>query len=185
MTKTTASWQDIKQELKDFSSACLLAVIADLYKLNKTNQNFLHARFVRSADVLLPYKTAICRAVCPTLERDQDLRLSEGRKAIRDYKKALGDAEGLLELMVYYVECGNDFTLRYGDIDEPFYASVESVFDDAVKLLLAERSTALYDAFAPRLQTVVKESDCIGWGYHDAMKDMFGELEAGFAAEIA
>ena len=182
MTKSAASWQDIKRELKDFSSAGLLAIIADLYKLNKTNQNFLRTRFLRSADALLPYKAAIRKAVCPDPGRNQRLRLAEGRQAIRDYKKALGDAEGLLELMVHFVECGNEFTRAYGDIDEPFYISVETVFENAVRLLLAEKNTALYDAFTPRLQAVVDMSDCVGWGYHESLERIFEEFEEAVAA---
>ena len=182
MIKNASSWQDIKKTIKEFDNASLLQIIADLYKLNKNNQHFLHARFAQSTDMLLPYKAIIRRAVCPEVERNQDLRLSDGRRAIRDYKKASGNAEGLLELMVYYVECGNEFTLSYGDIDESFYYSVESVFDDAVKLLITtSNNNELFDKFMPRLRTVVQRASGMGWGYYDAMAEMLSELKSAFA----
>lgn len=57
------------------------------------------------------------------------MSLSTGKAAISAYKKTINDTEGLLELMVFYVECGNKFTVDYGDIDEQCYYSIETMFE--------------------------------------------------------
>ena len=36
--------------------------------------------------------------------------------------------------MLHYVDQGVNFTGQYGDIDEPFYNSMEKMFKDALKL---------------------------------------------------
>jgi hypothetical protein len=36
---------------------------------------------------------------------------------VTEYRKAAGDPDGMLELMIYYVECGTACTADYGDID--------------------------------------------------------------------
>jgi len=38
--------------------------------------------------------------------------------------------------MLCYVEYGKEFTNMYGDIDEVFYYSIESMFSDSIWLIL-------------------------------------------------
>jgi hypothetical protein len=66
-------------------------------------------------------------------------------------KKAINDPVGTLDLMVYYVECGTQFTVDCGDIDEAFYASLESMFTQVVKRLQHSDQDTI-DRFLPRLQ---------------------------------
>jgi hypothetical protein len=57
------------------------------------------------------------------------------RKAITDYRRATKDIPGTLNLMLTYVEQGTRFTSEYGDFEESFYNSMESVFSEATKLV--------------------------------------------------
>lgn len=70
-----------------------------------------------------------------------------------------------------------EFTNQYGDIDERFYNSVESVLDELAALL---RGTArqCYPQFSARLARLEQESDGIGWGFHDFIADVVCQLEA-------
>jgi hypothetical protein len=52
--------------------------------------------------------------------------LKDAKKVLSEYKKATGNKIAIIDLMVHYVECGNDFTL---DLDGPYYTSIESVFE--------------------------------------------------------
>jgi hypothetical protein len=56
----------------------------------------------------------------------QDIGRSED--AIDRYSKAIDDVKGGTELMIFFVECGNNFTLGYGDIDDDFYDSVLLIY---------------------------------------------------------
>src|SRR4030095_10078888 len=123
-----ASWKDIKTVLSQQSMPELLQLIKDLYALRPEVKDFLHARFLTSERTLAPYKNTIQQSLSPDVIHGEDIELSRGRKAISAYKKATNDPRGTLELMVYYVECGTQFTVDYGDIDEAFYASLESMF---------------------------------------------------------
>jgi hypothetical protein len=180
MTKSRLTWKDIKSELKELTPDDFLGVLADLYDLDEDNRRFLHARYARSDESLKSYKDIIRKAVCPTLDKGQDLKLSAGRKAISDYRKAVGHPKDMLELMVYYVECGNEFTLTYGDIDEPFYNSLVSMFNDIVSRLMKAQDEYLLHLFLPRLQNVVRKANDIGWGYYDAIADLLADLEKSF-----
>ena len=67
---------------------------------------------------------------------------------------ATNDSIGTLELMVHYLEQGNQFTVDYGDIDEPFYAGLESMFDRILNALDKESANS-QKRFVPRLEAVV------------------------------
>ena len=88
---------DLKRQLVDLDRPALLGLIQYLYAASKNKQVFLHARFALSEDVLKPYKATIDRWVCPDVMRNQDISVAKAKKAISDYKKAIGRPEGRAE----------------------------------------------------------------------------------------
>ena len=102
--KKTASWSDLKAHLVGMEKDQLLALVKDLYGASKETQQFLHARYaVGGSDVLEPYKATITQWINPGDVR-KPLSVSKAKKAITDYKKAVGDPQGLAELGVFYCE---------------------------------------------------------------------------------
>lgn len=96
---------------------------------------------------------------------------------ISDYLRETGDADGALELRLHYVEMGTRYTNKYGDIDERFYISMETAFGDVIDELNRRRDAKLMARFRPRLEKLVRDTEDIGWGYHDGLCDMMEELE--------
>ena len=154
----------------------LLQLIKDLYDLRSEVKDFLHALLLTSEQTLVPYKHTIQQSLSPDVIHGETLALSHGRKAISDYQKATKDPIDTLDLMTYYVECGTQFTVDYGDIDEAFYASLESMFTQVVTRLQHSDQDTI-DRFLPRLTGVVRQARGIGWGYYDAIADT---LEGAF-----
>jgi hypothetical protein len=184
MSKAKVSWKDVKPKLSGFSSTQLLGLVQDLYRLNPENASFMHARFL-SDDTkqvsLAPYMTRIQRAISPKEPWKQDVKLAEGRKAISEFKKANGNIRDTLTLMIYYVKCGNDLTLEFGDIDEGFYDSLCSMFSSAVQTLLKQQNQELFAEFLPSLEGEFQRVDGrIGWGYPDELSDCLSELKDAF-----
>ena len=105
--KTTPSWSDVKTQLADFDRAGLLGLVQDLYAASKDNKAFLHARFGLGDDPLEPYKTIITQWINPSDYR-KPMSVAKAKKAISDYKKALGQPEGLAELSVFYCDVAAD-----------------------------------------------------------------------------
>lgn len=98
---TNPSWNDVKGSLAGLDRAGLTGLIQDLYAASKDNQAFLHARFSLSDDVLKPYKIAIDRWLWPDVFKNQFTSVAKAKKAISDYKKAIGQPAGFAELMVF------------------------------------------------------------------------------------
>ena len=94
--KNTITWSDVKVRLADFDRDGLLKLVQDLYAGSKDNQSFMHARFGLGGDVLAPYKASIRRWLWPDMLKNQDSSVAKAKKAIADYRKAVGQAEGLV-----------------------------------------------------------------------------------------
>ena len=185
MKSTRTTWKDVKPKLSAFSSSQLLGLVQDLYRLNTENAAFIDARFLSNdngLDRLAPYESRIRAALHPKQPWKQGVKLAEGRKAISEFKKANGNTRDLLTLMVYYVKCGNDFTLEFGDIDEGFYGSLCSMFLSIVNILLKKDDTDLFADFLPLLEAEFSRVDGqIGWGYPDELSDHLMDLKDAFA----
>lgn len=183
MSTKKTTWRDVKSLLQGWEKDRLIGLIQDLHKLSAENADFLNARLLGTDTVqsLAPYKKRIKQAISPAQPWKQDVQLREGRKAISDYKKASGDVRGALSLMVYYIQCGNDFTLEFGDIDETFYNSLCSMLDQVKKQLIAGNDPKLAGEFIPVLEYEFQRIDGqMGWGYPDEFGDQVAELRKRF-----
>jgi hypothetical protein len=175
MSTKKPSWSQVKAILVVQEPKELLKLIGDLYRLSKDDRVFIESRFLAGEDALAHYKQVIADALYPDVYKNKPIRLSVGKKAISDYRKATGDDLDVLELMVHYLEQGNDFTAEYGDIDEQFYTSLESMLDRILELL-ADQNAEVLDQYVPRLEQVVLRASGIGWGYHDYISDRLEEF---------
>jgi hypothetical protein len=127
----------------------------DLYDASPDNRDFLLARFQAEEDIgaaLEKYRHKIVEQFFPA-RGDGKLKLAEARKAIRDYRKATGNLTGTIDLMLTYVENGTEFTHEFGDINESFYNSLESVLNEMAQLLMRE-GKELYPRFRERIRAV-------------------------------
>ncbi len=177
MSAKKPSWSQVKAILAQQEPKEVLKLVGDLYRLSKDNRVFIESRFLAGEDALEHYKQVIAQAVYPDIERGKPIRLSVGKKAISDYRKATGDDLGVLELMVHYLEQGNDFTAEYGDIDAQFYTSLESMLDQILELL-TDQNMHVKNQYVPRLEQVVSRAKGIGWGYYDYISDRLEEFLA-------
>lgn len=98
--------------------------------------------------------------------------MAASSRTINALKKNGGTPSEIADLMLFYVECGTQFTCSYGDIDEDFYTELENAFEDLLIFLKENKETNLLDTYKYRINALVKEADdCVGWGYPDQLKD--------------
>lgn len=179
-TKTKAlTWTQVKKRIENFSQLALLDLIHQLYQASDNNKAFFTARFQPEATLgskeLEALKKRIHRLMCPGIHSANGYpQLREARKIITEYKKTK-DKLGTLDLILAYVEAGNEFTCLYGDIDGPFYDSLCSMLDSFAKLF-QESSDEYRPYFLERIQHLVLSSSDIGWGYGDYVHDVAKEL---------
>jgi hypothetical protein len=163
--KTSPGWSHVKAKLADFDRAGLVGLLQDLYAADKDNQAFLHARFALGDDPLKPYKATIAQWINPADPRKPQSS-AKAKKAISDYKKALGQPEGMAELTVFYCEEVFNFLAVCGLDDEGFYNALVKVFEQALNYVQALPQTR-QAAFLVRLDRVRRLGQDVGWGVGD------------------
>ncbi len=161
-------WADVKAKLAGLDRAALLGLVHDLYVARKDNQAFLHARFGLGEDVLGPYKKTIDRWLWPNVLRRQGTSVSKAKQAIADYKKALGDAEGVAELMVFFCERAAGFSLDLSHDDAGYLDSLVRTFAQALRIVRSLPAN-VQDALIVRLESVRDISREFGYGVTDEM----------------
>ena len=124
--------------------------------------------------LLEPYKKTIDRWLWPDLFRNQDTSVSQAKQAISDYKKAVGDPEGLAELMVFYCERAAGFCSDIASDDEAYFNALVRMFEQSLKLangLSPERR----DELLARLDRVRSISHKVGYGVGDDMDSLLSK----------
>ncbi|WP_077212480.1 DUF6155 family protein [Bacillus dakarensis] len=174
---------ELKKELREMDQKQLIQLIVDLYKANKDVKQFLSTKFIgeEAVEVLFEQtKQRIKNEFFPDRGNGK-LRLAEAKKAITDFKKLADDRMRIVDLMLFYVEMGTDFTDSYGAIDEKFYNSMVSMFEKVVSE--CEDDETLYKVFKERLYNVVEGGGGIGWGFGDEIADLYYQLYYSFEDE--
>ncbi len=161
-------WNEVRAVLATRGPAEVLGLVRDLYDLSQENRDVLNARYLAAASGLERYKNRIDDAMYPDVHRGEPVRISVAKSAISQYKKATGDQVGTLELMVYFVERGNQFTIDLGDIDEGFYSALASMFG-RILATLKRSNHDVVDRILPRLVAIRDAAQGIGWGYYDSL----------------
>jgi hypothetical protein len=167
-SKSLPTWADVKAKLAHFDRGGLLDLIQSLYSAHKDNQIFLHSRFGLGGDVLEPYKKTIDRWLWPDVLRNQDTSVSQAKRAISDYKKAVGDPEGVAELMVFYCEQAAGFCSDICNDDEGYFDALVRMFEQALKFASTQSSDRRADLVS-RLDRVRTISHDFGYGVGDDM----------------
>ena len=166
------SLKNLKEYLKQRSKEDLINEISGLFTRFEYVKDYYQAKLGQNdAQVLQKYKDIIKGEFFPTRGFGK-ARLSVARKAISDYQKMSPTSEGLADIMIFFVEMGVKFTNAYGDINEPFYNSMESMYERAIKFITDH---GIQDMFKTRCIKIVEDTVNIGWGFHDGLSNLYYE----------
>jgi hypothetical protein len=172
--KTAPSWSDVKTRLAEFDRAGLLRLLQDVYAANKDSQAFLNARLGLGDDVLKPYKLIIDRWLWPNVYKNQNTSVANAKKPIADYKKAVGQSEGLADLMVFYCERASGFSNELGLQDDGYFNALVRMFEQALKTI-ASLTDVQRQPLWDRLSDVRHASHNIGYGVGEDMDDLLAK----------
>jgi hypothetical protein len=166
------SKRELRKELESFDKKKLVDLIFYLYDKNKSVKEYLDYYISPDEKATLQiYKVKVREAFYP--KRGFGYKIANGKKAISDFRKLKPTVDSLIDLLIYFVECGVEFTNDYGDISEGFYSSIEGVYYDAMKLI---DKNGLHNNYKIRAHEILKETVNIGWGFHDTLSDYYYEI---------
>jgi hypothetical protein len=156
--------------LRSYASigAGLLGLVQDLYTTSKDNQAFLHARLGLGDDQLQPFKVSISNWIYPDLAKSRPISISKAKKAIADYKKAIGRPDGMAELCIFYCEEAFGFLESCSMEDESYLVALIRMYERSLEFVLslppAERAN-----YVERLDKLRSRGRHVGWGVQDEL----------------
>ena len=128
-------------------------------------------RFGLGADVLLPYKETLDGCLWPHVLRNQDTSVAKAKQAISSYRKAVGQPDGLAELMVFYCERAAGFCNDLGNQDEGYFDALVRMFEQALKAI-GQLPAPDRDVLIARLDRVRVISHNFGYGVGNDMDSL-------------
>ncbi|WP_206662954.1 DUF6155 family protein [Anaerobacillus alkaliphilus] len=164
---------ELKKSLKQLDQKELIQLVVDMSKLNTDVKEFLATKYGGEEvvnELFNKAKKKITNEFFPEKGMPK-LRLTEAKKAIADFKKTTGDDMKVADLMLLYVEMGTEFTRSYGDIDWNFYNNMIVMYGKVAGA--CEKKEELYSLLKDRLYSCVLMSQGTGWGYEDALCEIY------------
>ncbi|MBC2705126.1 DUF6155 family protein [Desulfobacula sp.] len=159
--------RELEKHLAELTKKELISEISFLFKMNSFSKDYLSLKFSQGLkrSILEKYKQQVKNEFYPQ-RGEPKLRLSIAKKAVSEFKKVSKSQNDIADIMMFYVENGVEFTCDYGDIDERFYNSMESMFESILKFVQKHN---LGKNFQTRCKKIVDDTDGIGWGFHDQL----------------
>lgn len=166
--------KEIRLHLNRKSPDALMNELITLIKTFPQVKEYYQAQLLPgdNTEILSKYKKIVENEFFPSRGFGK-LRLTNIRKAISDYKKLTPPTEGLVGLLLCFVQQGTEFVNVYGDIQENFYGSMETAYAEACKLVEANN---LGDQWMIQLKNIVTVSKNMGYGYGDGISEIFYEM---------
>lgn len=167
------SVRDFKKHLSTMTFEEIIVDITALYKDVPAVKEYYLAKLcpTAEADLLQKYKEIIKDEFFPRRGFGK-ARASVIRKAIGDFKKVAKLPNSVVELLFFHVSIGVDFTKTYGDIDEAFYNSLVSSFEQAMKYSV---KYDIYDEVKEDAEALHEKCQGFGWGFSDNISDVYYE----------
>ena len=131
------TWSAVKSVAIKLNRDELIGLTAELYRLSKQNQTFLHARFADAEAVLEESKVVVGDCLYPDMQSDRPLQVAKAKKVVADFCKAVANPIAQADLMLVFLEQGNAFTVEYGDVDAGFYNALITMARRAAETICA------------------------------------------------
>ncbi len=158
---------ELNKYLKTLSKEELIKEVKKLYdKISGVKEFYKIDLSSDTSKIVQEYKEKIKKEYFPKRGYGK-ARSGVSRKVISDFKKISIHKKDVVELLLYRTEMMLEFTSEYGDIDEPFYNSLESSFAEACKLIHKEQLQKYYRKYC---QELVSKAYSFGWGVYDSLK---------------
>jgi hypothetical protein len=170
---------ELKNILKKQSREEIIELLLDSYKVSPQVKEYITVKYGDKdtiEQVFKTYKNNI-KNVFFRKSMSAQFKMGEAKKTVNYFKKLCSDEKLVIDLMLYFVEMGVEFTNTYGDINESFYNSVEGMYQSVVDSINKHENCEIFSILRKRLKAVVDDTSGIGWGFHDNLNIMYFEID--------
>ncbi|MCB2312072.1 DUF6155 family protein [Clostridium tagluense] len=170
---------EVKNILKEKSREELLELLIESYKTIPLLKEHISVKYGSQDNIekiLEAYKNKIYNVFFPKNMKTQ-FKIGDAKKVVNEFKRICSNEKLTIELRLYYVEMGIEFTNTYGDINEAFYNSVVAMYEAVVSTINKQHDSEIYNNFKGRLKAVVEDTNGMGWGFHDELSNIYWQIK--------
>ena len=102
----------------------------------------------------------------------------KAKRAIADYRKAIGHPEGLVELSIFYCEEALSFLESCGMEDESYFHALIRMYDQALRLV-SNLPPDVRIGYTDRLDKLRSRGRHVGWGVEDELNSLWFAAQLG------
>lgn len=162
---------EVKKYLNTLTNEQTIEIILKMYNLSVANKNYVINKINPEYEnnLLVEYKNIIENEFAFQHD-DFSLDFKTIKNSIKQYQSISCNPKNVIELILFYVECGINFTQDYGDIGEKFYDDISNAYHDALKCIFKHNLSSEFKNTCLKLQV---KANGIGYGFSDYMSDLF------------
>ena len=94
-------------------------------------------------------------------------------------KTMFNDQESLIDVTLFFVECGTQFLVDLGDIEEDFCVEIEDAFEGIVDCI-KNSDAIIFEKYKERLYRINEMAHGSGFGHGDQIREILDEKFPGF-----
>ncbi len=159
-SKKVMEWPEIEKSLNGLEKYELISFIKDLYGKSTDTEMIIEATFTKNnRRILENYRKKIIKAFMTGLEPPELPKIKDGMNAIKDYKIATKDLEGVIDLSITYCEQAIDYSNEYCYCEEDIEDSVDHVIQEVKQIILKDKTNTYFELFKGDLQKLYKLAD--------------------------
>ena len=165
--KKVPVWGTIKQQLNEKSKEDLIELIKKIFDFSSEEQAILQANIVESNynSTLELFRENIKKNFIANRGFSKNMLL-DSKRMVQEYSKTTKNTVGIIDLLLTFIECGTEYTVVNGDINEPFYDGLETAFEEMSNMIRICGADT-YKLFSNRINALTTNANQIGWGYGD------------------
>ncbi len=153
-------WPDIEKSLNGLKKDDLINFIKDLYGQSTDIEMIIEARLSKNnRKILENYRKKIIKAFMTGLEPPELPKIKEGMNAIKDYKIATKDLEGVIDLSITYCEQAINYSNEYCYCEEDIEDSVNDVIQEVKQIISCDNTNTYIELFKDDLQKLYQSAD--------------------------
>ncbi len=163
--------EDLRAYIEDMSKEELIEDILELAKKNKNvKEYYLDKYYEGYSDFYLNDAKEKVRLEFFPNKGIGRFNFNIIKEVIEDYRRLSSSPRCTADLMMYAIENGVDFTVKYGDITDQFYINMSKLFEETLYYISKRK---LEEKFLTRASKIVVETDGLGRGFGDKINNIY------------
>lgn len=167
----------LREKLHEADESELKELICQLYKRSIFSQEVIDSHFLGDDyGIRLAQKTKerMERAFFPHEKVDRSL--DQAKEILRHFRKSCQNQLALIDVELFFVECGLEFLGIFDEADEPLRDLLITNFASAVARILEDESMVYFHTYFSRCKEIIDTAEEFSHNFWQKMMDIYCQL---------